>query len=129
MKQNVKARGDAKQGMFSHYDIANAIDVTANTGGTTTAIIPDTAKVVNTIGVTGSATFIIVLPTPTPGKTLLLINEPFAFELESDTPASVKINNVSGTTSLEIAAAKIVECICVDSLNWIAVINDYDVPN
>lgn len=99
--------------------------VTATTAGTTTGIIPDTASFVS---VTSSAsTKIVTLPTPTPGKQVIIDVGANGFKLQTTAPASIAINGGSGASAVSaIAANSTLYMICVSATAWKGFFEDAD---
>jgi len=98
---------------------------TATADGLTTAIIGDTTTHVTVTS--GNADHIIVLPTPTPGRQVVINVGANGFELRSSTPASVAINGGTGASAESaIAANSTVLAICVSATAWKAIFLDAD---
>ena len=105
-----------------------AVARTATADGTGTGLIADGTSFVTVT--TANADHIITLPTPTPGVIVWLGTEAEsqAFEVRTDTPASVKINGGSGSNAESAipAASMLVRFVCVNATNWIASYWDAD---
>lgn len=104
-----------------------AVARTATADGLTTGTIAD-AGLLQFVQVTVSdANHIIVLPTPTPGRIVILNNGATGYELRSSTPASVAINGGSGADAESaIAANSTVIAICISATAWKAFFLDAD---
>lgn len=99
---------------------------TAVTATDTGAAIPDGAQFV-TVDADSDANHIVILPTPTPGTTVILVETgTTGYELRSSTPASVAINGGTGGTAESAIAGAItyVRCVCISPTAWIA--SQYD---
>lgn len=91
--------------------------VTATTAGDGTGVIPDSASFVT---VTSSAsTKIVTLPTPTPGKQVIIDVGSNGFKLQTTAPASIAINGGTGASAVSaIAASSTLYMICVSATAW-----------
>jgi len=97
-----------------------AVARTATADGLTTGTIAD-AGLLQFVTVTGGANNIIVLPTPTPGRIVILYVGATGYELRSSAPATVAING--GTDSAgesAIGANTLVVAICATATSWLA---------
>jgi hypothetical protein len=105
-----------------------AVARTATAAGDGTGLIADGTSFVTVT--TADAAHIITLPTPTPGTIVWLGTqaESQAFEVRTDTPASVKINGGSGSNaeSAIAAAAIAVRFVCINATNWLGTYWDAD---
>ena len=91
---------------------------TATSDGLTTAIIADGTTFVTVTS--ASANNIIVLPTPTPGNVVWLMNAGTGYELRSDTPVSVAINAGSGSNAESAVGANVLlRCVCTTVTTWV----------
>lgn len=98
---------------------------TATADGLTTAIISDTATFVQVTS--ASADNIIVLPTPTVGRQVVINVGANGYELRSSAPATVAINGGTGVNAESaIAANSTVIAICVSATAWKAFFLDAD---
>lgn len=104
-----------------------AVARTATAAGTTTGTIAD-AGMLQFVEVTSDdANKIIILPTPTPGRIVILNNGATGYELRSSTPASIAINGGSGANAESaIAASSTVIAICISATAWKAIFLDAD---
>lgn len=95
---------------------------TATADGLTTGTIAD-AGMHQFITVTSAdANHIIVLPTPTPGKVVILKNGGTGYELRSSDPATISINGGSGAAAESaIAANTMVIAVCTSATTWQAI--------
>jgi hypothetical protein len=95
---------------------------TATADGLTTGTIAD-AGMHQFITVTSAdANHIIVLPTPTPGKVVILANGATGYELRTSTPASIAINGGSGSNAESaIGASTLVIAVCTSATTWQAI--------
>ncbi len=96
---------------------------TATATGATTGTIAD-AGGLQVIAVTASdANHIIILPTPTPGVIVVLINGATGYEIRSSAPTTVLINGGTGGAAVEsaVAASMIVVLVCTSATTWIGV--------
>ena len=98
---------------------------TATADGLTTGIISDTATHVTVTS--ADVNHIITLPTPTPGRMIVIHGGSTGFELRSSAPATVAINGGSGANAESaIAANSTVLAICVSATAWKAIFLDAD---
>lgn len=99
--------------------------ITASADGTGTGAISDTTRHAT---VTSSAsTKIVTLPSPTPGRMLVIDVGANGFKLQSTAPASVSINGGSGASAVSaIAANSTIIAICISSTAWKAIYLDAD---
>jgi len=98
---------------------------TATTDGLTTGIIADTATHVTVTS--SSANNIVTLPTPTPGRMLVIDVGANGFKLQSSAPSTVAINGGSGSTAKSsIAASSTILAICISATAWKAIFLDAD---
>lgn len=92
---------------------------TATADGTGTGTISDTATDVTVT--CDDANKIIILPAPTPGRVVRIINGATGYELRSSNPETVSINGGTGANAESaIAANMVVEARCVSATKWIA---------
>lgn len=104
-------------------DIVEARTVT--TTGATTGTISDTSTHVTVTS--DDANKILILPTPTPGRMLVINNGATGYELRSSAPATVAINGGTGTNAESaIAANSTVLAICISATAWKAIYLDAD---
>jgi hypothetical protein len=69
----------------------------------------------------GNADHIVVLPAPVVGNSIMLHVAANGYELRTNNPGSVKLNNVNGAgKELAVAANTVIRCTCVSSTDWIA---------
>lgn len=96
-----------------------AVAVTATADGLTTGTIAD-AGMLQFITVTSAdANHIVVLPTPTPGRIVILRNGGTGYELRTSAPATVAINGGSGSNAESaIAASTMVIAVCTTATTW-----------
>jgi|GEM_PF-3277137 len=67
----------------------------------------------------GSADNILVLPTPDPGKIVIIAGAATGGELRTNAPATVAINGGSGASAESaVAANQMVICICESATSW-----------
>jgi hypothetical protein len=94
--------------------------ITATADGTGTGTIAD-GPLFRYIAVTASnAAHIVVLPTPTPGTTIIGYVGANGFELRSDTPASVAIAGGSGASAESaIPANTLFMIVCTSATTWL----------
>ena len=106
------------------YNIVEAR--TATSDGLTTAVISDTTTHVTVTS--ANADYIIVLPTPTPGRHVVIHNGATGYELRSSAPATVLINGGTGGASVEsaIPANSTVFMTCVTATAWKGFFMDAD---
>lgn len=98
-----------------------AVARTATADGTTTGTIADAGREQFIVVTSDDANKIIILPTPTPGTIVRLMNGATGYELRSSAPGTVGINGGTGANAESaIGAATYVECMCVSATNWIA---------
>lgn len=98
---------------------------TASDDGTGTGVISDSATHV-TVTSSGS-TKVITLPTPTPGRMLVIDVGANGFKLQSSAPATVAINGGTGSTAKStIAASSTILAICITATAWKAIFLDAD---
>jgi hypothetical protein len=99
--------------------------VTATDTGATTGTILDTTTHAT---VTSSAsTKIVKLPTPTPGRMLVIDVGANGFKLQSTAPASIAINGGTGASAVSaIAANSTIIAICISATAWKAIFLDPD---
>lgn len=95
---------------------------TATADGLTTGTIADAGMLQFVTVTSDDANKIIILPTPTPGTIVILINGATGYELRSSTPASIAINGGSGANAESaIAASTIVIAVCKTATAWAAI--------
>ena len=94
--------------------------IVATSDGLTTGTIAD-GGLLRYIAVTSAgANNIVVLPTPTPGTTIIGYVGANGFELRSDTPASVAISGGTGATAESaIPANTLFMLVCVSATSWL----------
>ncbi len=91
---------------------------TATADGTGTGTISDTSTFVTVT--CDDANKIIVLPTPTPGRVVTIVNGATGYELRSSAPATVAINGGTGASAESaIGASVVVVARCVSATRWI----------
>ena len=132
MKQNVKLRKKVANSTVSAAAyVGMTTGIIATAAGLTTGTIEDNLKEMSeviSVNGSGTAAHIIILPTPTPGKKLVLLGGADGYELRSSSPTTVYINGVVDTASeLAIAASRAVECICYDATHWTVIDKGYGV--
>lgn len=99
--------------------------ITATADGTGTGVISDTTT--HATVTSGNADHIVTLPTPTPGRMLVINVGANGFELRSSAPATVAINGGSGASAESaIAANSTVIAICISATAWKAIFLDAD---
>lgn len=96
-----------------------AVARTATADGLTTGTIAD-AGLLQFITVTSAdANHIIVLPTPTPGRIVILRNGATGYELRTSDPATIAINGGAGAAAESaIAASTMVIAVCTTATTW-----------
>lgn len=95
---------------------------TATADGTGTGTIADAGYWQFVTVTCDDANKIIVLPTPTPGKVVVLANGATGYELRSSTPGSISINGGSGASAESaIAASSLVIAVCTSATTWQAI--------
>lgn len=94
-----------------------AVPLIATTDGLTTGIIPDSA---NFVSITSSAsTKKVTLPSPTPGRQVIIDVGANGFKLQSTAPATIAINGGSGAGVVSaIAANSTLFMICLSATAW-----------
>lgn len=94
---------------------------TATADGLTTGTIA-AAGLLQFVTVTVSdANHIIVLPTPTPGTIVVLVNGGTGYELRTSAPATISINGGTGASAESaIAANTLVIAVCKTATAWAA---------
>jgi hypothetical protein len=96
-----------------------AVARTATADGLTTGTIADFGCYQHVTVTSANATDIIVLPTPTPGTTIVLHVGANGYKLKSSTPASVAINGGTGASAVSaIAADSTCFMTCVSATAW-----------
>lgn len=95
---------------------------TATATGATTGTLTATG-VLNFYTVTSAnADHIIVLPTPTPGTIVILVNGATGYELRSSAPATVAINGgAEADAESAIGASHLVIAVCKSATAWAAI--------
>lgn len=95
---------------------------TATADGLTTGTIADAGMLQFVTVTASSADHIIVLPTPTPGTIVVLVNGATGYEIRSSAPSTVLINAGTGGAAVEsaIAAATMVIAVCKTATAWAA---------
>ncbi len=92
---------------------------TATADGLTTGTIADAGYWQFVTVTSASADHIIVLPTPTPGKVVMLKNGATGYELRTSTPASISINGgAEANAESAIAASTLVFAVCTSATTW-----------
>lgn len=92
---------------------------TATTTGATTGTISDTSTFVTVT--CNDANKIIVLPTPTPGRVVSILNGATGYELRTSSPATISINGGAGANAESAVGANVlVVARCVSATKWIA---------
>ena len=96
-----------------------AVARTATVAGATTGTIAD-AGLLQFVAVTSAAaTDQIILPTPTPGRIVILYVGANGFKLKSSAPASVAINGGTGAAAVSaIGANMMAVAICTSATSW-----------
>ena len=82
-----------------------------------------------TVNADGDANHILVLPTPTPGTIVHIVeNGTTGYELRTSAPATVGINagTGAGAESAIAGAITLVRCVCVSATNWVCTQFDAD---
>jgi hypothetical protein len=98
-----------------------AVARTATDDGLTTGIIADAGLLQFVTVTSANAAHIIVLPTPTPGRIVLLANGGTGYELRSSAPATVAINGgAEADAESAIAASTLVVAVCKTATAWAA---------
>jgi hypothetical protein len=93
---------------------------TATADGLTTGTIADAGREQFIVVTSASADHIIVLPTPTPGTRVALLNGATGYEIRSSAPGTVAINGgAEADAESAIAANVYVELVCVSATAWI----------
>ena len=119
--------GVAVTGVFSASGAAtftagsqnSAVARTATADGSGTGTIAAGTSFVSVTS--GNADHIVVLPTPVVGNSIVLHVGANGYELRTNDPTSVSLNNVSGSAKeLAVAANVVIRCTCVSSTAWIA---------
>ncbi len=95
---------------------------TATATGATTGTIADAGMLQFVTVTSADANHIIVLPTPTPGTIVVLVNGATGYELRSSAPSTVLINAGAGGAAVEsaIAASTMVIAVCKTATAWAA---------
>ena len=107
-----QTRVRAKAGTYTAAEIAAAVTRTATADGTGTGVIAATDKVVAAVGVTGQTGYLLALPTPVIGKSLLLLGNVYAYKVKTS-GNTVGIDGITGTpATLTVAARTVVELVC-----------------
>lgn len=97
----------------------SAVARTATADGSGTGTIAAGTSFVSVTS--ANAAHIVVLPTPVVGNSIVLHVGATGYELRTNDPSSVSLNNVSGSAKeLAIAANVVIRCTCVSSTAWIA---------
>ena len=97
----------------------SAVARTATADGTGTGTIAAGTSFVSVTS--GNADHIVVLPAPVVGNSIMLHVAANGYELRTNNPGSVKLNNVNGAgKELAVAANTVIRCTCVSSTDWIA---------
>lgn len=85
----------------------------------TGARIPDERLIQIVIPTWGNANNILVLPTPDPGKVVVIAGAATGGELRTTAPATVAINGGTGAAAESaVAANQMVICICESATSW-----------
>jgi hypothetical protein len=85
----------------------------------TGANIPEDALVQMVIPTWGSASNILILPTPTPGKVVIVAGAATGGKLQSSAPATIAINGGTGASAVSaVAASKMAIAICESATSW-----------
>ena len=94
----------------------------ATATGATTGTIADAGMLQFVTVTSADANHIIVLPTPTPGTIVVLVNGATGYELRSSAPSTVLINAGAGGAAVEsaIAASTMVIAVCKTATAWAA---------
>jgi len=97
----------------------SSTSVTATADGLTTGTIADAGYWQFVTVTSGNADHIVVLPTPTPGKVVVLANGGTGYELRTSTPGSIGINGGTGASAESaITANTLVMMICESATSW-----------
>lgn len=81
--------------------------------------IPDERLIQIVIPTWGNADNILILPTPDPGKIVIIAGAATGGELRSNAPATVAINGGTGASAESaVAASQMVVCICESATSW-----------
>lgn len=97
-----------------------SVTATATADGLTTGTITSTANDVFVTVTSADANNIVVLPTPTPGRKVRLINGATGYEIRSSDPATIGINGGTGAAAESaIGASTYVELMCTTATNWV----------
>lgn len=92
---------------------------TANADGDDTSVIPAGTSFVSVTST--NADHVIVLPPPVIGNSIVIHVGGNGYELQTSSPGSLTLNNVSGVgTELAVAANVVIRCTCVSTTAWIA---------
>lgn len=98
-----------------------AVARTATADGTTTGTIADAGLLQFVTVTSDNADKIVILPTPTPGRIVLLANGATGYELRSSDPATIAINGGTGAgAESAIAASTLVVAVCKSATAWAA---------
>lgn len=105
---------------FANF-IYNTVARTATADGTGAGTVADSGLLQFVTVTCDDANKIIVLPTPTPGTIVVLINGGTGYELRSSAPATIAINGGSGANAESaIAASTLVIAVCKTATAWAA---------
>lgn len=81
--------------------------------------IPDERLIQIVIPTWGAVDNILILPTPDPGKIVIVAGAATGGELRSNAPATVAINGGTGAAAESaVAANQMVVCICESATSW-----------
>jgi hypothetical protein len=81
--------------------------------------IPDERLVQLVIPTWGNANNILILPTPDPGKIVIIAGAATGGELRTTAPATIAINGGTGAAAESaVAANQMVICICESATSW-----------
>jgi hypothetical protein len=106
---------------------ALAVAVTATSDGLTTGTIAERGVYQFVQVTSANSTDIVVLPAPTPGRTVVLNVGANGFKLKSSAPATVGINGGTGASAVSaIAASSTCVMTCVSATSWKGFFMDAD---
>lgn len=96
-----------------------AVARTASADGLTTGTVADAGLLQFVTVTSGNANHIIVLPTPTPNRIVILANGGTGYELRSSSPTTIAINGGTGSDAESaIAANTMVIAVCTSATTW-----------
>lgn len=119
-RQDVKQIYEAfvASGLSGAVEVISSADVTASVSG---AQIPDLEVDTKVFVTSSNADHIVILPAPTVGRVIVLIEEStVGYEIRSSSPATIAINDGTGTNAESaIPASNIVVLVCASSTKWV----------